>query len=127
MAKILIADDEEMDRVFLDQVLGPAGHKLFFAPDGKVALRSYQENEIDVVIADLVMPELGGLQLIEELTTKDPFAVIIAVSGAAPEHLKTALNLGAFVTLEKPLDPKDLVEAVADAVRRREQIADPWG
>lgn len=72
MAKILIADDEEMDRVFLDEVLGPAGHKLYFAPDGKSALRSYLENEIDVVIADLVMPELGGLQLIEELTTKGP-------------------------------------------------------
>lgn len=126
MARILIADDEEMDRVFLDSVLGPAGHELFFAREGQSALTSYREHEIDVVIADLVMPELNGLQLIEQILQHDPAACVVAVSGAAPQHLDTALDLGAIASLEKPLDPRELVELVQEAVREREKRADPW-
>lgn len=127
MARILIADDEEMDRVFLDSVLGPAGHELFFAPEGQSALASYRTHEIDVVIADLVMPELNGLQLIDEILRFDPAACIVAVSGAAPEHLETAEEMGALASLEKPLEPRELLELVQEALREREKRADPWG
>ena len=127
MARILIADDEEMDRVFLDSVLGPAGHELFFAPEGQSALTSYRTHEIDVVIADLVMPELNGLQLIDEILRLDPAACIVAVSGTAPEHLETAEEMGALASLEKPLDPRELLELVQEALREREKRADPWG
>lgn len=126
MARILIADDEEMDRVFLDSVLSPPGHTLLFARDGESALAAYREQEVDVVLADLVMPEYGGLELIRELRELDPRACVVAVSGAGEERLARARELGALVTLEKPVDPEALLKAVTRADRERERLEDPW-
>ena len=67
MAKILIVDDEEMDRVMERSMLDGLGHTLLFASDGEVALSLYQKEEPDLVITDLAMPELNGLRLIQEI------------------------------------------------------------
>ena len=92
MARILITDDDEMDRVLLNDVLGGAGHDLYFAREGQSALDAYREQEIDVVLTDL----------------------------------ERARDAGALVTLEKPVDPKALLEAVERAMRERKKRADPW-
>lgn len=126
MAHILIADDEEMDRVFLDSVLSPGGHTLLFAKEGQSALSAYQQHEVDVVIADLVMPEMNGLQLIDELRRIDPAACVVAVTAAGEELLERAREMGAVATLAKPLVPQDLLEAVEMAERTRDKRADPW-
>lgn len=125
MARILIADDDEMDRVFLDSVLAPAGHKLFFAREGESALTAYRDHDIDVVLADLVMPSLGGLELIRELRNQDPGACIVAVSGAGEEKLARARELGAIETLQKPVDPEELLEALERAEEERENMSGP--
>lgn len=126
MARILIVDDEEMDRVFLHEVLGSAGHELFFAREGQSALAAYQENEVDVMVTDLAMPTLDGIELIREVRQFDPAACIVAVSGAVPPRLDEAEEEGALASLEKPLDPRELLEAVNAAERERERRADPW-
>lgn len=126
MARILIADDEEMDRVFLDGVLGGAGHELFFAREGQSALDAYREHEIDVVVTDLLMPHLNGLGLIRELKETDHAACIVAVSGLGADELERAKKAGALLALQKPLDPVELLEAVKRAERIRERLSDPW-
>lgn len=126
MGRILITDDEEMDRVFLNAVLGDAGHELFFAREGQSALAAYREHEIDVVVTDLVMPHLNGLDLIRELREEDHDACIVAVSGAGADKLERAKEAGALLTLRKPLDPAALVEAVKRAERERANLSDPW-
>ncbi len=112
MARILLVDDEEMDRTFGRAVLEEAGHQLFYAPNGEVALRSYETKEIDLVVTDLAMPNLNGLRLIEELRELDSAALIIAVTGVSPEQLERAEELGAAITLRKPYAPAALLDAV---------------
>jgi CheY-like chemotaxis protein len=116
MAHILIVDDEEMDRLLGRTVLEDAGHLLLYAPDGEVALRAYQNNDIDLVITDLAMPNLDGLRLIEQIRAEDDRALIIAVSGVSADQLEWAVSLGASRTLQKPYAPPELLEAVTQTL-----------
>lgn len=70
---------------------------------------------IQVIVTDLQMPRVGGLELIEELLAVFPDAPIIAVSGKSREGLSTAKRLGAHTVLPKPVDRDALLAAVADA------------
>jgi CheY-like chemotaxis protein len=124
MARILIVDDEESDRLFERSILEQAGHELLFASDGEHALRVFREHPVDVVVTDLAMPHLNGLQLIRSLLEEDEHARIIAVSGVSPEQLPTAEDLGAERTLFKPVDPGKLLRTVDELL---DEDDDPWG
>ena len=115
MARILIVDDEEGDRLFQSTVLINAGHEVRFAGDGESALAKWSGGEFDLVLTDLAMPRLNGLQLIQEIRRADPHARIIAISGVSADQLGLAEDYGAARSLRKPLDPRALIEAI-DAV-----------
>lgn len=127
MANILVVDDEEMDRLFERTILERAGHALFFAGDGKAALEVYRRVAIDLVVTDLKMPRLNGLQLIRELRDLDADVPVLAVSGASADQLILAEDLGAVQTLFKPLDPAALLQAVEAGLSRRKGRGDAWG
>lgn len=130
MANVLIVDDEEMDRLLARTMVEDAGHTPFFANDGEVALKVYEEHDIDVVITDLRMPNVAGLRLIQALREKDPTAAIIAVSGVASTKLGIARNYGACAALEKPVDPGELLDALQEVLLNREKpqdASDVWG
>ena len=112
MARILIVDDEEMDRVLSRWLLEETGHDVVFARDGKAALKIFEEGNVDLVITDLVMPELNGLRLIQAIRELDWDAKIIAVSGVSPELLPLAEDYGAAYAFAKPLRRKDVQKAV---------------
>ena len=116
MARILIVDDEEMDRLLGRTVLEAAGHEILYAANGEIALRVYESQEIDVVITDLAMPNVDGLLLIEQILAVDKRAPIIVVSGVKPGHLERAADLGAAATIQKPYEPEDLLDAVNSAL-----------
>ncbi|HSG09369.1 MAG TPA: response regulator [Longimicrobiales bacterium] len=122
MARILIVDDDESDRLFERAILEDQGHTLFFAKDGEAALKTYRDSEVDLVVTDLYMPGVNGLRLIKQLKAMDPAVLIIAASGVAKGQLDRALELGAGKVLAKPLDP----HALADAVRELLDRSDPW-
>lgn len=121
MARILLVDDEEMDRTFARAVLEDAGHELFYAANGETALRAYRNQGIDLVVTDLAMPGLNGLRLIRELREIDAQALIVAVTGVSPEQLERAQSLGAAVTLRKPYAPETLLAAVERLLETRVQ------
>ena len=125
MARILIVDDEESDRLFERAILEDAGHTLFFASDGEAALRAYRQHRIEIVITDLHMPNLNGLQLIRELKEIDPLATVIAVSGVAAGQLQRAQELGAVKTIRKPVMPSELYAALQD-IQNPDAKTDPW-
>jgi CheY-like chemotaxis protein len=127
MANVLIVDDEETDRLLEKTVLEGAGHRVFFAADGEIALKVYKNNPIDVVLTDLKMPKLNGLRLIKEIREIDPTAVLVAISGASADQLEMAKDLGAVSTLYKPIDPKTLLAAIAEAAIKRKMGGDGWG
>lgn len=130
MARILVVDDEEMDRTLSKAVLEDAGHELLYAANGAVALRIYENQDIDLVITDLAMPELNGLLLIKELREHDPVAKVIAVTGVSPSHLERAEALGAAATLRKPYTREALLEAVTEVLaqdaERQKPPTDLW-
>jgi CheY-like chemotaxis protein len=124
MAKILIVDDDEMDRVLISQALHEAGHEPLFAPNGKAALRTWRRNPSDLVVTDIAMPELNGLELIEELRMDDPWVPIIAISGVSADKLESAQRHGAVATLVKPVDAGELVAEIEKALENPGPLKD---
>ena len=120
MARILIVDDDEADRLVLRTILERGGHETFLAEDGREAVSVYGATEIDVVVTDLQMPNLHGLELITVLRDLSPRPAIIAISGTGLEQLDMAQAVGADVTLTKPVDPYELLGAVTMAVTGRD-------
>ena len=81
MCKILLVDDEENVRVSLRGVLEHAGYDVLEAEDGVQALRSFRAESPDLVLTDIVMPEMDGLEAIMTMWREDPDVRVIAMSG----------------------------------------------
>jgi CheY-like chemotaxis protein len=116
MAKILIVDDEETDRVGLAAVLEQAGHTVLTASDGDEALEIFLAQRVRLVVTDMVMPGRDGLSLISALKSVDPGAEIIAISGKSRVQLEASKFFGARTVLTKPIDPVDFVAVVEEIV-----------
>jgi CheY-like chemotaxis protein len=119
VARVLIVDDEESDRVVLRTILARAGHEVFEAKDGDEAIEGYGGKGIEVVVTDLQMRNIHGLELITILRDFDPRPGIIAISGTGAFQLDMAQALGASKTLTKPIAPEDLLSAVENALAER--------
>ncbi len=126
MARILVVDDDEMERLLGRTILEGVGHELHFAKDGADAMRIFRTEDIDVVVTDLNMPRIDGLRLIREMRDFDDRVPVVVVSGTESEQLELAQELGAVETLFKPVDPQKLIDAVAKAVARA-QDDEEWG
>jgi CheY-like chemotaxis protein len=114
LARLLVVDDEEADRVVLKTILERAGHEVFLAKDGKEALELFEDREIQIVITDLQMTEVHGLELISIVRDFEPRPRIVAISGTGEVQLDMAHALGAERTLTKPVRPDQLLTAVRE-------------
>jgi CheY-like chemotaxis protein len=118
MNRILVVDDEEGVRQWLDKVLEQAGYAVVTAADGAEALRLCREQPADLVIIDLFMPEKEGLETIKELRQMRQDQKVIAISGGGRlvegDYLALARNLGATRTLSKPFSAEEILHAIAE-------------
>ena len=114
MATILIIDDEEGIRALLRTTLEAAGYEVTEAANGREGLERYRHRQTDLVITDILMPELNGLDMILALTREFLHAKVIAISGGDGETnvLDVAKLLGARRTLHKPFCMPKLLDAV---------------
>src|ERR1700675_2597874 len=114
MATILVIDDQEPIRSLLRVALENAGHEVRDASNGRRGLALYRERAADVIITDIVMPEMTGLELLLELTRTFLNVKVIAISGALEGEgvLNVAKLLGARQTFQKPFDMEKLLSAV---------------
>ena len=114
MATILIIDDEEPIRALLRTTLESAGYEVTEAPNGRIGLELYRHKPTELVITDILMPELNGLDMLLELTREFLHAKVIAISGVGGEQnvLDVAKLLGARQTLQKPFSLPQLLDAV---------------
>jgi len=124
LARILIVDDDEADRILLEAALKREGHETYLAGDGEEALASFVEVPFELVITDLQMPNVHGLELISRLKNVAPRPAIVAISGTGEPQLDIAHAIGADAMVAKPVAPHELLEAVgaalaASADRRR--------
>jgi CheY-like chemotaxis protein len=110
---ILVVEDDATVRALIKRVLSMRGFQVHDVADGRVALDAARTGEFDLVITDLVMPEIEGLETIRLLKREQPSLEILAVSGAyGGAFLHAAELLGARATLAKPFDADTLVAAV---------------
>jgi two-component system response regulator (stage 0 sporulation protein F) len=114
MATILVIVVEEIVRVLLRSALEAAGYEVTEATNGREGLDLYRKRPTDLVITDILMPELNGLDMLMELTREFLDAKVIAISGAGGERnvLDVAKLLGARQTFPKPFSIPDLLGAV---------------
>lgn len=120
MARILVIDDDSMARTVMSEMLASAGHDTVQAGDGKDGLAIFFDSNFDLVITDIIMQEVEGIQTIIELKKNTPDLKIIAISGggrlSAHSHLQLAEKFGAQKTLVKPIRKNDLLVAVAEVL-----------
>ena len=108
MQKVLIVDDDAITRQMIFDFIENNCFKVFQANDGFKALEIQNKEEVDLIITDLVMPVMEGLEFIVQVRSKYPDVKIIAVSGKgnflSGSYLTMALGLGANEILNKPID-----------------------
>lgn len=118
MPVILVIDDDEMIRRMLVTAFRSDDYEVRQAADGRSGLREFSSGDVDVVITDIIMPDMEGIETIRELKRIDSEARIIAFSGGgaiSPDgYLKIAENMGANYTFQKPISIKKLKAAVKD-------------
>ncbi len=114
--KILIIEDEELLLNLLKKKLEELNYEVFIAKDGIMGLKAIKENELDLILLDVVMPKMGGFELLEKMgedeTIKKIPVVIISNSGQ-PVEIEKAKKLGASDWLIKTeFDPQEVVDKV---------------
>jgi DNA-binding NtrC family response regulator len=123
VARVLVLDDEDEVRTLLMRALRHAGHEALGAEDGLQGLHIVRSQNVDLVITDLVMPEVDGLEFMHELAHLRPGTPVIAISGGgvwdAQSLLKVAGTLGALRTLSKPFELDDFLNLVAEVLATR--------
>jgi CheY-like chemotaxis protein len=120
MARILVLEDDGAIRSILKETLIAAGHDVLEAADGRAGFRVFGANRVDLVITDMLMPDMDGAELVRTIRAYGAPVRIVAISGGSEAHdpadlLTTAVRLGADAALPKPFRPGDLRELV-DAV-----------
>lgn len=117
--KILVVDDEESVRRLLKQMLEDCGYSVATAVDGQEALYKLSFEEAMVVLLDIKMPKLSGIEVLKKLSDQWPAFCVIMVTGDA--DLSTAidtLKLGAYDYITKPFDQNDVKEKVQKAIQK---------
>lgn len=116
MARILVVEDDPQVRRMLRFTLMRAGHEVAEAANGAEGLRLCDEAAPDLIVTDIIMPEMEGLETIKRLHDQRPALPVIAISGGgqvAPQgYLDLARKLGAREAFTKPVDRDALLEAV---------------
>lgn len=116
-ARILIVDDEEVVRVSHLRSLVGTNYKAQAAKNGSEALRAMAKRPFDVILLDLRMPDLDGMDVLKIIKERWPDSEVVVITGYPTiESAKQAVRLGAHNYLAKPVGPDDVVKAANDAV-----------
>lgn len=116
MTRILVIDDNPLVRATLRSILAAAGYEVVLASDGKAGLDEFRRRPSDLVITDIVMPEIEGIETIRQLRGLAPELPILAISGGGRgiplDYLRMAQQLGASDVLSKPFEADELLSSV---------------
>lgn len=113
--KILIADDSIFMRNVLKDILSKEGHELIEAENGKETLEKFNIDKPDLVLLDIIMPEVDGIEVLRRIGKAAKIVVISAVG--QEKMVEEAKNLGALDYIVKPFDNAKVLEAVANALK----------
>lgn len=124
--KVLVVDDEETVRVLFQRVLQGAGYDAIIAANGKEALSVIADGNIDVVLLDIKMPGLSGINVLGKISTDWPALCVIMITAVADVQTAVeAMKLGAYDYITKPFDQDEVLLKIRQAVVRwQEQLQD---
>ncbi len=121
MSRILVVDDEANLRKVLAAILRKDGYEVAIAEDGEQAMAEFEKNGADVIISDLVMPKLGGMDILTRVRASRPdIPVIIITAHGTVDSAVEAIKLGAFDYITKPFEHSEIRAVVAKAARTQE-------
>jgi two-component system phosphate regulon sensor histidine kinase PhoR len=119
-ANILVVDDEMGIREGCKRALSEEGYVVDTADDGQMGLQKAMENEYDLILVDLMMPGMGGMDLIKKIHHRDPEIITVVITGNATiESAVEATKLGAYDYLPKPFSPEALSAVVQRGLEKR--------
>jgi len=117
MAVILHVDDSSFSRIQVGKVLKKAGHEVLQAENGSVALKVLTERQPDLILSDILMPEMDGMALLEALREQGNKVPVIMLTADVQHDTKDAcLALGARLLLNKPPKEEELLAALDEAL-----------
>lgn len=118
MSRILIIEDDNEVREYLESVLSRAGYDVIPASNGKEGLALFREEPADLVVTDIIMPEKDGIETIMDLRRINSNLKVIAMSGGGrsePEnYLHSAKLLGANRTMKKPFTNQEMLDTIKE-------------
>lgn len=115
--RILVLDDEEIVRVSCKKCLIPEGYDVDVAANGVEGLSMTENNRYDVILTDLKMPDMDGMEFLVKVKERHPDTKVIMITGySTVEHAVKAMRIGAYNYIEKPFTPDALIEAVKEAM-----------
>ncbi len=121
MARILVIDDEKLARMVLNRMLKAGGHEVVEAENGRQGLCAFEESPVDLIVTDILMPEMEGLETIRELRRRRPEVKIISITGGGladgRDALRAAKAFGALAVLAKPFREQELLKLVEEALQ----------
>jgi DNA-binding NtrC family response regulator len=118
---VLVIDDEEIMRDVMTQLLVSEGYQVISAERGEEGLEKLQEEVVDLVLLDLMLPGIGGLKTLEEILQLEPDSVVVMITAyASIESAVKATKLGAFDFITKPFKNEELLLSVKNGLKKRE-------
>ena len=117
---ILVIDDEDVMRDVLQAMLGQAGYRVTLASDGREGLALARQQSFDAAIVDVMLPEVGGLEVLDELRRVDPELVVLMITAfASVETAIQAMKRGAFDYVTKPFKHEEVLHILRNGLNQR--------
>jgi two-component system LytT family response regulator len=127
MSKILILEDDENVRLPLIDLLEAENYEVFSAPDGKKGIELARKEKPDLIVSDIMMPELDGHGVFEALQ-KDPVTAVIPfiflTAKTDPSDIREGLGLGADDYITKPFEQEDLLDSIQTRLNKYQRISE---
>jgi DNA-binding NtrC family response regulator len=122
-AKILVVDDEEIVLKSCRKILEGGQHEVFTALSGKQAFELLEKEPIDIVITDVKMPQMDGMEVLEKIKKEYPDILVIMITGySTVQSAVQAMKLGAFDYIPKPFTPDEVLVVVEKAMEKKSLI-----
>ena len=123
--RVLVVDDDETVCDVVRRYLELSGYQVFLASNGEQALKSFTENRPDIIVLDLMLPGITGLEICRQLRAQATTPIVMLTALSEEEDRILGLELGADDYVTKPFSPRELVLRVTSVLRRARMLQPP--